>query len=368
MGHSRFPQRNDFFRTFIQLSILVVLSLTSTLVLANRSRAKTDVVYMRNGDRITCEIRSLEQGQLRVKPDYTDSTIVIDWGKVDRVESSQQFIVSDPKGVQHVGSLTSKGTDRSVVVSNPTVTTVANAPATTMPHQDIIQIEPLGETFFKRMRGDADLGLSLAKSNSQKNLTLQTDLTYQSVKSLFSLDTSSQFTSQIKTNDTNETTVKSALFRQLRQSNWYGGALANFLSSSEQKIDLQSTLGLGIAKRQIFTNRTNLNWIGGLGYSVVRNADNTQSTTRTHALDSAFAVQYSTFRFDSTTFDTTFWVYPSLTSPGHVRFTLNQDVYYKFPHDFYVRLSFYDNYDNEPVVGAPRNNLGGSTTLGWSFR
>ena len=48
----------------------------------------------------------------------------------------------------------------------------------------------------------------------------------------------------------------------------------------------------------------------------------------------------SQFRFDSTTFDTTLWVYPSLTTPGRVRMTLNQDVYYKFYKDFYVRASF----------------------------
>jgi hypothetical protein len=47
--------------------------------------------------------------------------------------------------------------------------------------------------------------------------------------------------------------------------------------------------------------------------------------------------------------------------------TLNQDVYYKFLSDFYVRVSFYDNYDNRPVVGTPSNNLGATTTFGWSF-
>ena len=78
-------------------------------------------------------------------------------------------------------------------------------------------------------------------------------------------------------------------------------------------------------------------------------------------------MQYSTFRFDSTTFDTAVWVYPSLTSPGHVRLTLNQDIYYKFLGDFYIRISLYNNYDNRPVVGAPANNLGGSTSVGWSF-
>jgi hypothetical protein len=48
--------------------------------------------------------------------------------------------------------------------------------------------------------------------------------------------------------------------------------------------------------------------------------------------------------------------------------TLNQDVYYKFYKDFYVRASFDDNFDNGRVVGAPENNLRLSSTIGWSFR
>ena len=42
-------------------------------------RLKTDVVYMKNGDKITCEIRSLKQGQLTIKQDYANSTVVLDW-------------------------------------------------------------------------------------------------------------------------------------------------------------------------------------------------------------------------------------------------------------------------------------------------
>jgi hypothetical protein len=162
--------------------------------------------------------------------------------------------------------------------------------------------------------------------------------------------------------------VKTEYFNQLRRSDWYAGAIANFLSSSEQQIDLRSTLGGAIAIRPIYTNKSNLSLITGLAFTSEKDKSNSESTANKRGLDSAIAVQFSTFRFDSTTFDTTVWVYPSLTTPGRVRMTLNQDVYYKFYKDFYIRASFYDNYDNRPVVGAPQNNLGLSSTVGWSFR
>jgi hypothetical protein len=62
------------------------------------SRSKTDVVFMKNGDKITCEIRSLEQGQLTVKQEYANSTVAFDWNKVDTVQTKQPFVVIDIKG------------------------------------------------------------------------------------------------------------------------------------------------------------------------------------------------------------------------------------------------------------------------------
>ncbi len=314
---------------------------------------------MKNGDKITGEIQSLDKGQLSVKPDYSSSSFVLDWAKVDRLESSQLFVVVDPNGRSYVGTF-GKSTQENAL-------NIVDSDHAVLPHDSVIEISELGSTFLKRMRGNIDAGLSVTGSSSQNNLTVQTGLTYQSRKQIYSLNSSSQFTTQENAPDTNEATVKTSAFYQLKGSNWYGGGIANFLSSSQQKIALQSTWGAALAKRLLFTNRTDLTAIGGLGYTHQRNAAGAISTGSSHSLDSAFAVQYSTFRFDSTTFDTTVWVYPSLTSPGHVRLTLNQNVYYKFLGDFYVRFSFYDNYDNRPVAGAPANDLGGSTSVGWSF-
>jgi hypothetical protein len=356
---ARIRQFDNLKSVFRLLSIWLITAAFLSQSAFAENRSKSDIVYMKNGDKITCEIKSLEKGQLTVKPDYTSSSIVLDWEKVDHIESRQNFVITDPKGTVYTGAIRHDQKTKDL--------TILGSDTTKLPNLSVIQIEELGESFWKRMRGNIDLGLSFAKSNDQKNISLQSGLYYQSREHLFSLDSNSQFTSQQKTEDTNETNVKTALYKQLRQSNWYYGGIANFLSSTAQQIDLRSTLGGGLAKRIIFTNRTNLNAVGGLALTVERDAPGTTSTARTRALDSSFAVQYSTFRFDSTTFNTALWVYPSLTSPGRVRFTVNQDVYYKFLGDFYIRMSFYDNFDNQPVVGAPSNNLGGSTSVGWSF-
>jgi hypothetical protein len=317
--------------------------------LAYGGRKKTDIVYMKNGDKITGELQSLSQGQLFIKPDYTTSSFILDWNKVDHIQSTQQFAITDPNGEVYAGTISQGPTPGSLAV--------VNAKTTTLSPESVIQIRELGETFWKRMNGNISLGLSVAKSNQQTNLTVQGGLGYQSAEHLFSSSINSQFSTQQQVTNTAETTAKTALYRQLRQSDWYLGGLANFLSSSEQKIAIQSTLGVGLAKQVIFTNRTNFYAIAGLAYTNQVDASGTVSTSPNHSLDSVFAVQYSTFRFDAANFTTDVWVYPSLSSPGHFRMTLNQSVYYKLPKNFFVNFSFYDNYDNEPVVGAPQNRL-----------
>jgi Protein of unknown function, DUF481 len=341
------------------LLVCICLLFTTCACFGFEARKKTDVVYMRNGDKITCEVKALTQGQLTIKPDYTSVSIVLDWNKVARIESTQQFVVTDPEGASYIGSLTGDAQTRSVTIVKPE--------STTLPQASVVQISELGVSFVKRMTGDISLGLGLAQSNSQKTLTTQGDLGYQGEKNRFNLTGYSQFVTQEEATDTDETTVKSSLFHQLDASNWWAGGIANFLSSSEQKVALQTTLGAAMSRRVIFTNKTNLRAAAGLGWTITRDDSGTMSTGKTHLLDSALSVQYSTFRFDSTTFNTTFWIYPSLSSPGRVRLTLNQDLYYKFFGNFFLSFSFYDNYDNQPVVGAPSNNTGASTQIGWSF-
>lgn len=69
-------------RTMMILGFILVL--VSVPLLA---RDKTDVLVMKNGDRMTCEIKGLETGVLYVSFDYIDGTASVDWSKVARLES-----------------------------------------------------------------------------------------------------------------------------------------------------------------------------------------------------------------------------------------------------------------------------------------
>ena len=83
------------------ISLLVLLCLTTQLF----ARDKTDVLVMRNGDRITCEAKGLDAGVLYVSIDYVDGTTSVDWSKVARLESKQLFVVKTEDGSVYTGEL-----------------------------------------------------------------------------------------------------------------------------------------------------------------------------------------------------------------------------------------------------------------------
>ena len=66
---------------------------------------KTDVLYMKNGDRLTCEIKDLDAGALHVSLDYVDGTISVQWSKVQRLDSKRLFIVKLEDGSVYSGTL-----------------------------------------------------------------------------------------------------------------------------------------------------------------------------------------------------------------------------------------------------------------------
>ena len=89
---------------------IIVVGFALLLTRPVQAREKTDVLMMRNGDRMTCEIKGLSAGVLCVSFDYIDGTTSADWSKVARVESSQLFVVKTESGTVYTGTLESTDT------------------------------------------------------------------------------------------------------------------------------------------------------------------------------------------------------------------------------------------------------------------
>ena len=85
-------------RTFILSSALLVAAPLF-------ARENTDVLVMKNGDRMTCQVKGLNGGVLYVSFDYIDGTTSVQGSKVARLESKQLFIVKTQDGSVCTGRL-----------------------------------------------------------------------------------------------------------------------------------------------------------------------------------------------------------------------------------------------------------------------
>ena len=84
---------------------VIVLSCVVLFSLPLFAREKTDVVVMKNGDRLTCEINGLSAGVLSIKLPYVQGAIGVDWAKVARLESNQLFRIQTEGGTVYTGKL-----------------------------------------------------------------------------------------------------------------------------------------------------------------------------------------------------------------------------------------------------------------------
>jgi hypothetical protein len=90
---------------------ILFLWLLPLLAVPLMGREKSDVIVMKNGDRITCEIKGLDSDTLYVSVDYILNTASVDWSKVDHVESKQLFIVKTQDGDVFTGTLSTPATE-----------------------------------------------------------------------------------------------------------------------------------------------------------------------------------------------------------------------------------------------------------------
>ena len=80
----------------IRVVIFTCMVLFSSSLFA---REKTDVIVMKNGDRLTCEIKGLSAGVLSVKLTYVQGTVGLEWAQVAR--PGEQSIVSRANRGRH---------------------------------------------------------------------------------------------------------------------------------------------------------------------------------------------------------------------------------------------------------------------------
>jgi hypothetical protein len=331
------------------------------------ARAKKDVIQFNNGDRITCEIIKLEKGYLYVKLDYADGTVAMDWSKITRVESPQNFVVANKAGTRYTGTLQQvAGSETTQGPQEPTVQVTGISSSEVMSTKQIVEIGRTDTNFWQNLHGGMNAGFNFAKQQSRTQYNFQANALFQRAKWGATADYQSSFSGGGDVSNLRND-VKLSTTRQLRNAqNFYMG-MAEFLQSNEQQLDLRTTLGGSVG--HVFSN-TNNGFVTGFGGVVWNREQYSSEATTGQTGDSAEAVlgtQLNFFRFKTTNILANASVYPSITDPGRVRFNLNTSVKLRIAKDLYWNFGYFLDVDSRPPQNLPKTDYGSTSGLGWTF-
>jgi hypothetical protein len=120
--------------------------------------AKTDVVVLKNGDRLTGDVEQLERGRLQLKTDDL-GTVEIEWDKVASVAAIAPFDVDDMRGNRFLGSLVPGPQGGQLLV-------VWKGRTETVELLDVVRMRRLDTSFWRRLDGSLDVGASYTSASS----------------------------------------------------------------------------------------------------------------------------------------------------------------------------------------------------------
>jgi hypothetical protein len=347
--------------TFRTIVASIALFLASPLV----GREKSDVIVMKNGDRMTCEIKGLESGVLYVSLDYVDGTIAVDWSKVARLESSHLFIVKTLDGSVYRGILSTVES----LAEGPMTLQVAEGPGkeVVLKRPQIIDLAETSDKFWQRFSGAVNWGINYSKGNSstQYNLGAQTAYLRPRWSADLSFNSTLSSTSGVTASTQNQAFLKAE--RLLRWNNYFYSGLANFIQSSAQGINLQSSLGAAIGRYLKRTDNSTFSLSGGAGWQETHYTQSVEPIPTQELATAMMAADVRFSKFKRTNFNLTAVLYPALSDPGRVHFTTNTYFYIKIFGDLSWNITAYLNWDNRPPANLPRSSYGASSGLSWTF-
>jgi len=346
-------------KTTHALLVLVILVIPQA-----SAKRNDDVVIMKNGDRMTGEIKKLEEGELYFKADYMLDAVKLDWARVERLESKDQFNVTLTNGKLLTGNVKKKASEQADI---PDFSIVEEDSALFVRRREVVRITPVEDSVWKQLTGSIDYGFSYTGgSPATTQSSLSADVTYRAEKWSISANGSSVFNAQSGANNTGRNTLDAQYARFLTER-WYAGVLMQLLNSQQQDLTLRTAEGAGIGRVFKRTERSTFGLLTGLMFSRENYTPGLGSNTRVNNAESVFQLRYSRFRFKKAQFDAEIYSYPSLSTLGRVRMGGQTALKFEIFRNFYWKFGVYENFDSHPPVHAPRNDFGTSTSFGWTY-
>ena len=329
------------------------------------ARESTDVIVLKNGDRITCEIKGLRSNTLYIGVPYILGTLSVDWSRVDHIESKQLFLVKTTDGTVYTGALSTPETPHGRPLQLDVLETSRNK--VTLERAHVVNMNETSNTFWQRFNGHIGTGFTYSKGNEAAQYNLNSDVNYPRERWSAELGYSSNLTSNAGANIATRNEVGFSSQRLMRWNNWYYTGITDFLQSSVQGIQLQSTFGGGLGRIVKNTGATSFSVYGGLAWQRINYQEAVLPSRTQQVTSGLIGTSLKVFKFDRTTLTVNASLLPAISDPGRIHFVLNSSYYVKLWGKLDWNFTFYGNWDTKPPPGFASSDYGTSSGLSLSF-
>lgn len=343
------------------------------------SAAQTDSLFMKNGNIIVGEIKSMDKGVLTIETDYSDSDFTITWVEVFKIRSKSKYLITLSNGRRYNGSLNSLDSltaeidtyDPEGLIGNMNLSLSKKRETTEhaaggkqeVTLAEVVYLNALDEDFWSRLSANIDFGWSLTRANNLKQLNIRSGLGYLADRWKISSSFNSLRSTQDEVEDVKRTDGNVA-FNYFLPRDWFLLYNFTYLSNTEQLIKSRVGNQIGLGKYLVHTNSTYFAFQAGVNLNSESYFDDTPFRNSGEAM---LGTELNLYDIGDLNLLTSVAAYPSFTESGRFRTDFKLDLKYDFLDDFYVKVGTTMNYDNQPVANATTLDYVIQTTVGWEL-
>ena len=319
--------------------------------------AKIDTIYFQNGDRLTGEVKALENNQLRLST-HDASTVKVEWNKVDSVKILNNMRILMEDGDVLYGKILCAGEKGKAYIwhraGDPQLVELIH----------IVSLSLLEDKFFNRINGTLSTGFSYVKASEVMQINFSGSIEYLAEKNQLEL-----FYDGINTRDpvsgSTERQNGGATFRRILPNNWFLASALSAESNSELELDLRTAVSMGGGNIILNTNISR--FYAGVGIQGTRE---NSSSVNSYNLEGLLIADYSVFIYDDpeVSFNLSGKLTPSLSNLGRIRADMDSNLKWEIFNDFFLKWTFYYSFDSQPLSGTASKNDWAVTLLGVEYK
>jgi len=344
--------------------ILPILTLSLLITMSFPAFGQlTDVIHLKNGDRVTGSVSEMTLGEMRVET-LAMGFVNIKWADVSGFETTKTIQFELASGQRFFGTVASGADGETVVHTASGDERLANE--TIVYFSRIKADRSLWEGLDKDMR----VGFSYTQASDILRWNVGGGLRYKGLSYRTSMHFASQTTDNRDGFDTRRADLSGEYQRLLdNRYFWYGSA--SMQTNDELGIDLRYLLGVGGGRYVLQRRSTELVIEAGLAGNLEKSTgDSVNTSTRDLTLEGALGAEWTYYKLHtpSSRIQARLDYFPGITQSGRHRANFNVNLKQEFYKDMFWVLEFWSSYDSDPPPGAfSGEDYGVNTSLEYNW-